>query len=362
MNTTERISKWTYYLLILPIALVFCGWQGWAWWNWVISPTTPTNLAETVGETIQLNIPSGTSTQQIGKDLRSSGLIHSTLAWKIWASWLTVRNPEGAFKAGTYKLSTRESLPAIADDIWQGQVMRLSFTVPEGWSRWDMAKYFDAQGYFSEEEFIKAISQIPKDRYPWLPDGIEHLEGFLYPDTYELASDRVTPQQVITLMLNRFQGVALPLYQQQKDKTTLSLLEWVTLSSIVEKEAVLAEERDRIAGVFSGRLADGMKLEADPTVEYALGIRQTPDKPLTNKQIQITSPYNTYRYPGLPPTPIASPGLSSLKATLSPEKTDYRYFVARYDGTHLFTKTLEEHKAAVNAIRQQRKALKNKPE
>ncbi|MEC4852550.1 MAG: endolytic transglycosylase MltG [Jaaginema sp. PMC 1079.18] len=352
----KQFSKWIFYLAVLPIALGFCGWQGWAVWNWLISPRfNPTNAGE-----VQLNIAPGTSTAQIGRDLEALGLIRSSLAWNVWASWLKLHDRAGAFKAGTYKIETDGALPLIADRLWQGQIMRLSFTIPEGWNRWQMAKYFESLGYFSEEEFITAIANVSSERYGWLPQNLPFVEGYLFPDTYELASDRITPEQVIDLMLSRFESTALPLYNQAQDQTPLSLNDWVTLASIVEKEAAIATERPLIAGVFSGRLADKMKLEADPTVEYALGIRQTADQPLTLKQVQIDSPYNTYRYPGLPPTAIASPGLDSLKATLAPQTTDYRYFVARYDGTHLFTKTLKEHEAAVKAVRQQREALQNK--
>jgi len=115
-------------------------------------------------------------------------------------------------------------------------------------------------------------------------------------------------------------------------------------------------ERPRIAGVFVRRLRLGMKLESDPTVEYGLNIQQTPDQPLTLNQVRTPSPYNTYLNRGLPPTPIASPGLASLKATLAPENTEYIFFVARYDGTHVFSRTLAEHEAAVVAIRKQRSA------
>jgi UPF0755 protein len=236
--------------------------------------------------------------------------------------------------------------------------MQLSFTIPEGWSLQQMATYFDSLGYFKAPDFIKAASQIPKEQYPWLPNGLPHLEGFLFPDTYQLSSDRISPQQVIKLMLNRFEQAALPIYQQGQKQTKLNFLQWVTLASIVEKEAVRPEERPRIAGVFANRLRRGMKLETDPTVEYGLGIRQTIDQPLTFAQVKTPNEYNTYLNPGLPPTPIASPGLASLKAALNPENTEYLFFVARYDGTHVFSKTLEAHTAAQGAIRQQVDAQK----
>jgi UPF0755 protein len=240
-------------------------------------------------------------------------------------------------------------------------VAETSYTIPEGWSRQQMAAYFEAQGFFPASEFMKATSQIPRDKFPWLPEDLPHLEGFLYPDTYQLAKDRITPEKVVEQMLNQFQTLALPIYEEKKGQTQLSFHEWVKLSSIVEKEAVIPPERPIIAGIFLERLRRGMNLETDPTVEYGLGIRQTADQPLTLAQVKTPNPYNTYRNPGLPPTAIASPGLASLKATLEPQKTDYLYFVARYDGSHVFSKTYEEHDAAALAIRQQRDGTKPVP-
>jgi UPF0755 protein len=266
---------------------------------------------------------------------------------------LESQDPKGGFKAGSYEFSPSQPLPAIAEKIWKGEVVQRSFTIPEGWSLRQMARYFEEKGFFPAEEFLAAASQINRDQYPWLPADIPNLEGFLYPDTYKISGDSITPSAIVQQMLNSFEQVALPVYQEVRNQTSLSLKQWVTLASIVEKEAVVPNERSLIAGVFTSRLSKGMRLESDPTVEYALGIRQTADQPLTFAQVKIPSPYNTYLNPGLPPAPIASPGLASLKATLDPEKTDYLYFVARYDGTHVFSRTLEQHEAAVVAIRKQ---------
>ncbi|MBE9127162.1 MULTISPECIES: endolytic transglycosylase MltG [unclassified Coleofasciculus] len=359
MKTVQQISKWSYYLALLPVTLGLCLWQGWAWWSWVQSPPTldrPSNSQ--VDKAVQIEIPSGTAAQQIGRDLESVGLIRSANAWRLWTYWLKLHDREGGYKAGTYRLSPTQPLSDVADKIWTGEVMQLSFTIPEGWSIQQMATYFESLGYFKAQDFLGAASQIPRNQYPWLPNDLPHLEGYLYPDTYQLPSDRVSPQQVIQQMLKRFEQVALPVYEQAQNQTQLSLNQWVTLASVVEKEAVVAQERPLIAGVFTARLERGMKLESDPTVEYGLGIRQTADQPLTYAQVETPSPYNTYLNPGLTPTPIGSPGLESLKATLNPEKTDYLFFVARYDGTHVFSRTLEAHEAARDAIRQQRNAQK----
>ena len=351
MKAVKHTSKWLYLLALVPVILGICAFLGWSWWSresappLAGSPSTPA-----ADKAVLIKIPPGTASQQIGRQLETDGLIRSSKAWKLWASWLSFQDKQGGFKSGTYKLSPTQSLPAIANQIWKGSVVQLNFTIPEGWSLQQMATYFESIGFFKAEDFLAAANQIPKDKYPWLPEGPPNLEGFLYPDTYKLASDSITPQAIIDQMLKQFEQVALPLYQQAPNRTQMSLLQWVTLASIVEKEAVVAEERPRIAGVFTKRLQVGMTLGSDPTVEYALGIRQTQDTPLTFAQVKTDSPYNTYIYPGLPPGPIASPGIGSLKAVLQPENTEFLYFVARYDGTHVFSRTLQEHNAAISAI------------
>ncbi len=359
MKAVRSVFNWSFYLFLLPVTLGVCAWQGWAWWSWVQSPPALDRSSNSAGEkAVQIQIPTGTGAQQIGHDLEQAGLIRSSYAWRLWTYWMKFNDKEGGYKAGTYRLSATQSLPAIADKIWTGEVTQVSFTIPEGWSLQQMATYFDSLGYFKAQDFLAAARQIPTEQFPWLPKGLPFLEGFLYPDTYQLPSDRMSPQQVIQQMLKRFEQVALPLYQQGQKQTQLNLLQWVTLGSIVEKEAVVPAERSRIAGVFANRLRQGMKLETDPTVEYGLGIRQTMNQPLTFAQVKTPSPYNTYLNPGLPPTPIASPGVASLKAALYPEKTDDLFFVARYDGTHVFSKTLAAHQAAQSAIRQRVDAQK----
>ncbi|NER82661.1 MAG: endolytic transglycosylase MltG [Leptolyngbya sp. SIO1D8] len=354
----SRLSKTLFFVLLVPVALGLAGWQGWAWWSWATSPVSGTvaspssseadpSSAPTVG-TIQVQIPTGTPGRQIGRDLEIAGLIRSRLAWDLWSRLQTLRT-EGGFQAGTYALSPNQSLQEIARQIWIGDVVQATFTIPEGWTQAQMAAAFEERGFFSAEAFLEATQQIPRDRYPWLPQNIPHLEGFLYPDTYQLPTENVTPEGIVDLMISRFEAVALPVYQQTDPD--FSLLEWATLASIVEREAVIPEERSQIAAVFNRRLEESIPLGADPTVEYGLGVTQTPEQPLTLAQVRTPSPYNTYINAGLPPTPIASPGLASLEASLNPPDTNYLYFVARYDGTHVFSQTLAEHEAAQARIR-----------
>ena len=348
MAKGSRWVRWSFLGLLVPLATGVAAWQSWTWWSWANQPVSE-STADTPSQTVQIQIPPGTPGQQIGQDLEAAGLIRSALAWKLWTRWQGWQNPEDGFQAGTYAVSPTDSMTAIAEIIRSGQVVQTSFTIPEGWNRRQMAAYFQAEGFFSADAFLAATEQIPRDRYPWLPDRIPHLEGFLFPDTYQLPAEEVTPAAVVDTMLSRFETTALPIYQQAK--TDLSLLEWATLASIVEKEAVIADERGVIAGVFTNRLKQNIPLGADPTVEYGLGISQTREQPLTWAQVGTPSPYHTYLNPGLPPTPIASAGQASLEATLAPDQTDYLFFVARYDGTHVFSRTLAEHEAARDAIR-----------
>lgn len=342
------MKKFSLLLLLVLAGLGFGSWRARAWWHDATAAIVPTAAAKPV----LVEIPSGTTAQGIGSILAEKQLIKSQDAWQWWTRIQGWKDNAGGFQAGTYEISPGEDLNQIAQKIWDGQIATRSYTIPEGWSMQQMGEYFERQGMFKATEFMAAVRQIPRQQYPWLPQGIPHLEGFLYPDTYQLgALEQPSPPQVIQQMLNQFERLALPVYQKDGAQSGLSLLEWVTLASIVEKESVVARERGTIAGVFTNRLKKGMALGSDPTVEYGLGIRQTKEQPLTFAQVETPSPYNTYMNPGLPPTPIASPGVPSLAATLKPEATDYLYFVARYDGTHVFSRTNAEHLAAQDQIR-----------
>ncbi|MEM6611398.1 MAG: endolytic transglycosylase MltG [Cyanobacteria bacterium P01_C01_bin.72] len=335
---------------LVPAAIGVVALLGWLGWK---SLTAPVAAKSDEAKPVQFTVESGFSGNQIGAELANAGLVKSLNGWKVWTKLKQTTDSSGGFKAGTYQISPAEPLSEIASKIWNGEIVQVNFTIPEGWSTMQMGEYFESQGYFSAVEFAAAVQDIPDEQYPWLPEDIPILEGFLYPDTYKISSDLTSnPQLIINTMLDRFEQVALPVYEAAQPE--MSLLDWVSLSSIVEKESVVGDERALIAGVFTARLEKGMRLESDPTVEYGLGIRQTADQPLTYAQVGTPNPYNTYLNTGITPTPIAAPGIASLKATLNPESTEYLFFVARYDGTHVFSKTLSEHEAATREIRRQR--------
>jgi len=361
MATLMKSPRWFFYGMILPAVLLSAGWGGGIWWLWASAAPN-----DAVGSKIRLTIPDGTPMQVIGAELEASGVIRSSLALRIWLQWLGLKEGNSkALQAGTYDFTTDRPLSEIVTQMQTGQPLETRFTIPEGWSIAQMANYFEQQGFFAAKDFIAAANNrnIISER-KWLPSDTPSLEGFLFPDTYQLAQAEIKPERVIEIMLDQFEQVALPLYQenqQNSGKIALSLKDWVTLSSIVEKESVLDQERAVIAGVFTQRLKRNMRLEADPTVEYGLGIKQTPEKPLTLAQVRTPSPYNTYVNQGLPPGAIASPSLKSLKAVLEPDRTEYLFFVARYDGSHVFSRTLSEHEKAQNEIGDRVKKQSEKP-
>lgn len=342
-----RASKRLFYIVLLALA-AGAATQSWMWWSWATAPVLAEESKKTEESFVQIQIPAGTGANQIGHDLEAAGLIRSTTAWKLYSKF-KAKGSDGGFQAGSYLISPTQSLAEIASTILNGDVVQLSFTIPEGWSRTQIAERFEEKGLTTAAEFLTATEKIPYERYPWLPEGIPHVEGFLYPDTYQIDSGKISAEELVDLMVERFEQVALPVYNDRP--SDYSLLEWVTLSSIVEKEAVVTDERDLIASVFARRLQEGVTLGSDPTVEYGLGIVQTPENPLTLDQVQTPNAYNTYINAGLTPTPIASPGLASLKASLDPAPTEFLYFVARYDGTHVFSRTLPEHEEAQAQIR-----------
>ncbi|MCS6959451.1 MAG: endolytic transglycosylase MltG [Pseudanabaenaceae cyanobacterium SKYGB_i_bin29] len=319
-------------------------------WGWLAGLLWRTGTAAPQGNrrVVRLHVPANTPTQALIQELRAQGLIRSPWAMRLW-----LRLTGQGIQAGTYDLASNQSLFQVAGQLQKGFVATNRVTIPEGWRIEEMAAHFARLGYFSSREFKQATQRATAQYFPdWLPPEVDTLEGFLFPDTYELPLQGVTASEVVKMMTDRFAAVALPLYRE-KNQTNLSLVQWVTLASIVEKEAVLDRERPTIAGVFWQRLQRGMKLEADPTVEYGLNIKQTPEAPLTLEQVRTPHPFNTYVNPGLPPHPIAAPGLASLQAALAPPQTDFLFFVARYDGSHIFSRTLEEHEQAVAKIAEQ---------
>ncbi len=233
------------------------------------------------------------------------------------------------------------------------QVEETKATVIEGWSVDEIATYYEKQGLFSKNDFVNAAKQFDTKDYPLItrPNN-KSLEGYLFPDTYRFTKDS-TPEEVIIKMLDNFSArvAALGIEDPSEKHNGLSLYEIITLASIIEKESggegattgelSLQDERNLVASVFYNRLAIGQGLESDATVNYVTG-KSTPGASL--KDLQVDSPYNTYKYAGLPPGPICNPSLGSIKAALQPAKSDYYYFLHKQPSGQVdFSKTFEEH-------------------
>ena len=336
--------SWNRRPVLLTSAVLAAGLVLGTWFSF--SPAAGSNAP-----TRMFAVGAGSGVGKIASTLQEQGFIRSAFAFRLLAK---ATGSEGQIKAGYYALTPAMSPREILRSMVQGKAEQKRLTFPEGYSVRQMAKVLEENGIGSADRFME-LAADPKsfaDRFVWLrdfPDGAT-LEGFLFPDTYEYGGAQLPEEALIAMMLSRFEKVGLPAWQAHPSPR-LDLFRTVTLASIVELEAQSPPERPLIAGVFYNRLKLRMPLGSDPTVEYALGWKQG-SKGLTFKDVKVDSPYNTYRNPGLPPGPIANPGLASLKATLNPQETPLLYFVARGDGTHVFTRTYDEHLAAQRRIRQ----------
>jgi UPF0755 protein len=284
-----------------------------------------------------VDIPSGIGTQAIGQRLVEAGVVRDTLTYRIaiWRSGQARR-----LQAGEYRFDQPMTALDVLAKIARGEVDLVPLTFPEGLTIADMSKLFEQGGFGIAADFVAATrdGSLVHDLDPEAKD----LEGYLFPDTYAL-SRRADAPHVIRAMVDRFRHKLTQDIQSAAAGRGVSIRQLVTLASIVEKETARPDERPMVASVYANRLKIGMALQCDPTVIYALQQTGRFDGNLHRVDLQFDSPYNTYRYPGLPPGPIASPGQASLQAAAQPADSDFLYFVSRNDGTHAFARTLAEH-------------------
>ncbi|MBM4437539.1 MAG: endolytic transglycosylase MltG [Actinobacteria bacterium] len=304
--------------------------------------------ARVAAESIVLTVPAGATTVDIGRRLQEAGLIRSDLLFRLLVER---RGLDGRLPTGQYLLRKDMSLDRILAALQSERLVDRAVTFPEGWRVEEMAERLRDETAVDPDEFVRLtqteVAAFARE-FPFLrglpPDAT--LNGYLFPDTYQVAAG-TSARDLIRRMLTRFDEVVTPDVRTAAAARGLTLHQAITLASIIEREAALDKERPLIAGVFYNRLARGMKLETDPTVQFALGRSAAsgrwwkPD--LTAQDLQVASPYNTYVNAGLPPGPIAGPGLKSIEAAVAPEATPYLFFVARGDGSHAFAETAEEH-------------------
>lgn len=300
-------------------------------------------------------VKAGESATEIGNRLKEAGLVRSPWLFRLLVSLYRM---EAGLEAGEYELSPSMTSTEIIAKLHRGLVRTTLVTIPEGWRAAEVAERLDRRGVFPAKDFLAALAQggFHYDFLTSRPRGA-NLEGYLFPDTYKV-SPGVKPADFIDLMLANFERRFTPQMRRRAEERGLTIHQVATLASIVEREAKVAAERPIIASVFLNRLARNMPLQADPTIQYALANDAQNvsrfgywKERLTPEDMDIVSPYNTYRNFGLPPGPIGNAGLASLQAVLEPAPTDFLYFVARGDGSHVFARTLEEHNQNVARYR-----------
>ena len=284
-----------------------------------------------------VEIPPGAGSRTIADRLVGGGVIRDRLTFRV-ALWLTGEGRR--LKAGEYRFDRPMTPADVIDKLARGDVFLVHLTFPEGLTSFEMAAVFESHGLGTAASFVQASrdASIIHDLDP----EAKSLEGYLFPDTYGVPR-RTDASKLVRMMVAEFRKAWTPALRDAAASRQLTPHQAVTLASIVEKETAQPAERPTVAAVYANRLRIGMPLQCDPTVIYALERAGTYDGNIHKADLSIDSPYNTYRYPGLPPGPIASPGRASLDAAVHPADSDVLYFVSRNDGTHVFSRTLEEH-------------------
>jgi UPF0755 protein len=318
-------------------------------------------LAEPAGngrEPVTFTVNPGENANQIAANLEAAGLLRDR---QLFVNYVRFHGLDGRLEAGTFQIDPQLTLPEVAATLTRALAQEVELRLVEGRRLEEMAAYLErVDGTAIEPAEFLAIAQrrasFDLSTYDFLHSlpANASLEGFLFPDTYRVPPD-ADAAYLVHLMLSTFGRRVTPAMRQAYGVQGLTVYEAVTLAAIVEREAAVPAERPVMAGVFLNRLALDMRLEADPTVQYALGYQpetgQWWKSPLTLDDLQFDSPYNTYRYAGLPPGPIANPGLAALQAVADPADVEYLFFVTDCDatipGAHVFSRTYEEHLAHV---------------
>ncbi|MDF9760461.1 UPF0755 protein [Peribacillus simplex] len=339
----RKIIMITIASLILLIGIV--GLVGFLYINSAMKPVDPDD------DTIKkVKIPIGSSVNEISTLLEEQGIIKDARVFKYYIKF---RNESG-FQAGEYKLSPSMPIEDIVTSIKTGKLMKeavLKITIPEGKQLIQIADIIavktdeDPKKVFKELNDKKFVKSMEKKFPELLTSEIENkkvlypLEGYLFPATYDFYEKKPTLESIVTEMLKKTEET-LQAYEPQMDKSDYSVHQMLTFASLVEEEATAKVDRGKIASVFYNRMKEGMPLQTDPTVLYAKGSHKSK---VYYKDLEVKSPYNTYKNKGLPPGPIANAGKTSIDAVLKPQKTDFLYFLATPEGEVLYSKTLDDH-------------------
>ncbi len=327
---TSNISPKILVLTVVRLCLIFV-----LLWYLICLYYSPGNG----GVVRDISFPPGGGIRKLATELKSAGVIHSSWHFVLMTR---LRDKAHKLKAGEYRFNDGMTPQQILNKLVNGDVDYLKFSLPEGYSIFQAAELLEQKGLFKKDSFLKLCRDTSLTSQ--LGTGVRSVEGYLYPATYNLPRSG-SEEQLVVQMIEKFEKKYAELTKDGLSAPGMSRHEIITLASIIEKEAVSPEEKPLISSVFHNRLRIGMPLQSDPTAVY--GVRAFSGK-VTKADIQHQSPYNTYLNKGLPPGPIGNPGSEAIRAALYPPKTDYLYFVARQDGTHQFSRSLDEHNRAVD--------------
>lgn len=320
-------------LLVLILVLALAGAAA-AWWGrrMLNAPYRGFDAGE-----VFVEIPQGTGVAAIGERLAANGVMQYALLFRAAAR---LSGAERKLQAGEYRFAEAATPAAIVDRLARGDVYTRTITFREGLTMWEMAEVFAQSGLGTKDEFLTEARDASRIRT--IDPDASSLEGYLFPDTYQLPRAAGAKGTVDTMVEGFLRAFDTDLRAAAAARG-LSPREVVTIASLVEKETAHSPERPIVSAVYQNRLRIRMGLQCDPTVIYALLLAGRWNGNLTRENLRIDSPYNTYRYAGLPPGPIAAPGRASLEAAVNPATVPYLYFVSRNDGTHAFATTLTEH-------------------
>lgn len=306
---------------------------------------------------IIFEVQPGASLTQIATNLQQTRLVRNARVFLIYARF---KGQASKIKVGEYSLNQAMSPDEILAVLVSGKSLARSITIAEGFNIFDMAALFEKNGISTQKEFLDLVYD-PVFIEATLGEKVPSLEGYLFPETYKYTKFEGL-RTIVTQMVKRFQTVWNEQVGAEKNKLpTWSRHQIITLASIVEKETGAAFERPIVSSVFHNRLAQNMRLQTDPTVLYGMAVvqKKMPTN-ITKKDLLTPTPYNTYTEAGLPPAPIANPGLEAIRAVLNPAQTKYLFFVSQNNGTHVFSETIQEHNKAVQQYQLNAKARENK--
>lgn len=326
------------FLLVNAVFIFFIG-------GLVYGMAKPVTVIPAEGSIVYITVKQGMTADDIGKLLYEKGIINNVFTFRLFAR---MHSMESSLKAGEYSFSPAMSTNEIVARLSAGGISERQLTIPEGYTVEQIAKLLKEKNIGDPEKFKNAARKNPL--YPGDPSNSKNIkfeaEGFIFPDTYKISSN-TTEEQLLEIMMREFNNKFTPAMKERAKELGLTVRDIIILASLVEKEAQIDQDRPVIAGVFLNRLKQGMPLQSCATIQYILGY---PKPELTVQDTEIVSPYNTYQHVGLPPGPIANPGIASIRAALYPEKTDYLYFVADKQGKHHFSRTYGEHLAFIDQV------------